>query len=337
MNLFETIIMGIIQGVAEFLPISSSGHLCFGKYVLGLNTEVDMLYDVMLHIGTLIAVFIAFWEDIKELIIEGIGIVRDIFINLFIAVSSFFSRNSKENSENIDNDILQTSSNKKSVDEDEQIKHAQEQVHNNELNVKYNSHNKSYRKILGTPYRRFVALIIVSTIPTGIMGVCFGDLIDKASETVLIPGICLLMTGVLLRIADITKPGTLDAQTTPYKKAGLVGIAQGFATLPGLSRSGTTITACLLCGFNKAYAVKYSFIMSIPAILGAAVLEIADFDDTINSDLILNYLVGTVVAGVVGYVCIKTMLKIVKDKKFIGFSIYCFVVGAIAIAYHFIH
>ena len=282
--------MGFIQGVAEFLPISSSGHLAIGKYMLGLNTEVDMLFDIMLHIGTLVAVFIAFWEDIKELIIEGFSIIRDLFINLYIAISRFFSKKEEK---------------------------------------------ASFKKVIGTPYRRFVLLVIISTIPTGIIGILFDDLIEQASTTILIPGICLLITGVLLRIADNSKSGNLDAETTTYKKAGIVGIAQGFATLPGISRSGTTITACLLCGFKKEFAVKYSFIMSIPAILGAAVLELLDFDDkNISGDMVINYFVGTVVAGVVGYVCIKTMLKVVKDKKFFGFSIYCFIVGTIAIAYH---
>lgn len=282
--------MGFIQGVAEFLPISSSGHLAIGKYILGLDTDIDMLFDIMLHIGTLGAVFIAFWEDIKELIIEGFSIIKDLFVNLYVAISRFFSKKEEK---------------------------------------------KEYKKVINTPYRRFVLLVIISTIPTGIIGILFDDIIEQASKNILIPGICLLITGVLLRIADNSKQGTLTAENTSYKKAGIVGIAQGFATLPGISRSGTTITACLLCGFKKEFAVKYSFIMSIPAILGAAVLELMDFDDkNISGSMVTNYLVGTVVAGVVGYVCIKTMLKVVKDKKFFGFSIYCFIVGTIAIAYH---
>ena len=287
MNLIQSIIMGLIQGIAEFLPISSSGHLAIGKNILGLNTEVDMLFDVMLHIGTLVAVFIAFWDDIKELIIEGFSMLRDLFVNLGIAISRFSSKEKKE-----------------------------------------------YRKILQTPYRRFVLMVIISTIPTGIIGILLDDIIEQASKTVLVPGICLLITGVLLLIADNSKSGKITAKDITAKKAGIVGIAQGFATLPGISRSGTTITACLLCGFEKTFAVKYSFIMSIPAIMGAAVLELFKFDDKlISGELVVNYVVGTVVAGIVGYICIKTMLKVVKDKKFVGFAIYCFLIGLISIAY----
>ena len=111
-----------------------------------------------------------------------------------------------------------------------------------------------------------------------------------------------------------------------------VGIAQGIATLPGLSRSGTTITACLLSGFNRNFAVKYSFLMSIPAILGALVLELKDCTAVALSGAeIAYYVVGMIVAAVVGYVCIKTMLIVVRRKKFTGFAIYCLIVGVISI------
>lgn len=194
--------------------------------------------------------------------------------------------------------------------------------------------NIKYRSMMSTSYRRFVIMIFISTIPTGVIGILLKDIIEKASETIIIPGICLLITGVLLLIADNSKKGKKTIENVTFKQAGIVGIAQGFATLPGISRSGTTITACLLCGFDKTLAVKYSFIMSIPAILGATVLELTEFDDKIFSgELIINYLVGTVVAGVVGYICIRTMLQIVKNKKFTYFAFYCFVVGIISIMY----
>lgn len=292
MNLLQAIIMGFIQGLAEFLPISSSGHLALGKEILKLNTDTGLLFDVMLHIGTLVAIFIAFWADVKELIIEGFSIIGDFFANLWISISHLFSKNQEK---------------------------------------------PTYRSMIKTPYRRFVMLVIVSTIPTAIIGILLEDIITAASATVIIPGICLLITGVLLLIADNAKSGKLNEETATYKKAGIIGLAQGMATLPGISRSGTTITACLLCGFEKSFAVKYSFIMSIPAVLGSAVLELRHFDEIHYSNgLMFNYLVGTVVAGVVGYICIMTMLKIVRDKKFLGFSIYCFIVGIIAITYYFV-
>ena len=290
MTLIKAIIMGIVQGVAEFLPVSSSGHLAIFKHILNIETDTGLLFDILLHLGTLIAIFIVFWKDIKELIVEGFSILGDFFTNAFFWVSNLFSSKKKE-----------------------------------------------YKKVITSPYRRFVMLIIISTIPTGICGFMFRDLIEEASATLIIPGLLLLLTGVLLIIADRTTYGNKNESSVTYKDAVSVGLAQGIATFPGLSRSGTTITACLVCGFEKTFAVKYSFIMSIPAVFGAVVLELKDIGSvSVSSPELINYLIGTVVAAVVGYICIKTMLVIVRGKKFIGFSIYCFIVGAIAVIGYFI-
>ena len=180
-------------------------------------------------------------------------------------------------------------------------------------------------------------LIIISTIPTGICGFMFRDLIEEASATLIIPGLLLLLTGVLLIIADRTTYGNKNESSVTYKDAVSVGLAQGIATFPGLSRSGTTITACLVCGFEKTFAVKYSFIMSIPAVLGAVILEVKDITTKALTKVdICNYLVGMTVAAVVGYFCIKTMLVLIRGKKFTYFAIYCFILGAIAVIGNFL-
>lgn len=164
------------------------------------------------------------------------------------------------------------------------------------------------------------------------MGVLGQNLIEAASATVLVPGICLIITSILLFISDRVKTGKKTEENASYGNAVVIGVCQGFATLPGLSRSGTTITACLLSGFDRTFAVKYSFIMSIPAVLGAAVLELKDLSlATTASSEIVNYVVGMVVAAVVGYICIKTMLLVVRKKKFTIFSVYCMIVGVIAV------
>ncbi|WP_167956612.1 undecaprenyl-diphosphate phosphatase [Anaerosporobacter faecicola] len=291
MTIFQAIIMGILQGVAEFLPISSSGHLAIMKQILHMNTDTGLLFDVMLHFGTLLAVFLVFWKDIKKLIIEGFGILGDFFVNVGRAIHNLF--------------------------------HSQDK--------------KEYKKVVCTAYRKFVMLVIVSTIPTGILALLFRDVIEVTSETLLVPGLCLLLTAVLLLIADRTAPGKKRANDVSYANAGIIGLAQGFATLPGLSRSGTTITACLSCGLYKNFAVKYSFIMSIPAILGAVILQVKDFGSIVaSSNDIVAYIIGTCVAAVVGYICMKTMLVIVRGKKYKGFAYYCFVVGMIAIIWNFV-
>lgn len=292
MDLLDSIIMGFIQGVTEFLPVSSSGHLAIFKQLFGMN-EVGIAFDVLLHVGTLIAVFVAFWKDIWELIVNAVGIFADICRN----IGRWFANMSRKGTEN----------------------------------------KKQFVKVVSTPYRRFVMLILVTTIPTGVMGIVFNDIIENASAALIVPGICLLITGVLLLIADNTPAGTKDETTVTFKNAFGIGVCQGLATLPGISRSGTTIVACLVSKIDKTFAVKYSFIMSIPVILGAAVLQVPDLaKEGASSGDIFNYGIGMIVAAVVGYVCIKTMLGVVRKKKFKIFAYYCFAMGAVAIISFFV-
>lgn len=290
MTLVNSIILGLIQGLAEFLPISSSGHLAILKEIL--NVDAGIVFDVMLHLGTLLAVFAAFWTDIRKLFVEGILIIRDFFVNIFI----FFRNIGKKKGEGID-----------------------------------------YVDVVGTPYRKFVMLVIVSTIPTGILGVVLKDIVEVASTSLIVVGICLIVTAVLLWISDKCIAGKKRPRQIRYSEAGIIGVVQGLATLPGISRSGSTITACLLCGFDRNFAIKYSFIMSIPAVLGAVVLELGEFFSmSVTRPELINYIIGTAIAAVVGYICIKTMLVVVRGKKLKGFSYYCLIAGMFAIIYHFV-
>ena len=143
-------------------------------------------------------------------------------------------------------------------------------------------------------------LVIVSTLPTALIGFVFKDAIELISTTLLVPGLCLILTGLLLTIADRIKTGNKNEESASYQTAAFVGVAQGISTLPGLSRSGTTIAAALIAGYDRSFAVKYSFIMSIPAVMGAAVLELKDFSmEMVQKTELANYLIGTVIAGVV--------------------------------------
>ncbi len=289
MSLLQAILMGIIQGLTEFLPVSSSGHLAIFKILFGVETDTGILYDVLLHVGTLLAICVVYYKDIWRLIVEGCGILRDAFVNVVI----FFRNKAKGETE-------------------------------------------SYRRIVNSSYRKFVMLIIVSTIPTGVIGFFGRDVVSMASDILIVPGICLIVTAILLLIADHLKDGEKLPKNVTYTDAFGVGIAQGIATLPGLSRSGTTITACLLSGYQRNFAVKYSFIMSIPAILGALILELKDIGSvTVTSTEIIYYIIGMGIAAVVGYVCIKTMLVIVRKKKFTIFAIYCLLAGVLSVGGYF--
>lgn len=304
MSLLEAIFMGIIQGLTEFLPVSSSGHLALFQILFDVDTETGMLFDVLLHFGTLVAICAVFYKDIAKLIVEGIYIIKNAFINLAI-----FFRNSFLLLKNLTR---------------------KDKLPKEELDF------GEYHPVANSSYRKFVLLVIVSTIPTGIIGIIGKDVVEMASKILIVPGICLVITAILLFVADAAKGGDKLPKDITYSNAFIIGVVQGIATLPGISRSGSTITTCLLSGFNRSFAVKYSFIMSIPAILGAMLLELKDFSTlALSAGEIVNYIVGMVIAGVIGYVCIKTMLVVVRNKKFKFFAIYCLVIGITSIVGYF--
>lgn len=281
MTIIEAIVMGIVQGLTEFLPVSSSGHLAIFRNILNINLEGGVLFEVLLHIGTLVAIIIAYFKDIQKLIIEGVGLVLDFFRYLF--------------------NIL-------------------------------NPRKKTNISLINSEYRRFVLLIIIASIPTAILGLLLEEIIEGAFTTLLIPGICLLITGCLLYISDKIKKGYKKEKNTKYKDSVIIGLFQGFATMPGISRSGSTIVAGLLCGLDREFAVKFSFLMSLPAIGGATLLQIKDINSNLmNSTLVTSYILGMVASAIVGYICIKTLLKIIKDNKFHYFAYYCWAAGFFAI------
>lgn len=289
MTLLQSVLMGLIQGLTEFLPVSSSGHLAIFKILFDVNTDTGILFDVLLHVGTLIAVCVVYYKDIARLIIEFIRIVIDVIFN----IKSFFVKLIKK----------------------------QEPV---------------YRRIIVNSYRKFVMLIIIATIPTGIIGYIGQDLVTACSEWLIVVGICLLITAALLFVSDKIPDGAKRPKQITGTNAFVIGICQGLATMPGISRSGTTIAACVISGFDRKFAVKYSFILSIPAILGALVLQLKDLSEvTLAAGEARNYIIGMIVAAVVGYVCIKTLLVVVRKKKFKIFGFYCIAAGLLAIIGHF--
>ena len=208
MSLLQSILMGLIQGLTEFLPVSSSGHLALFKILFDVNTETGLLFDVMLHVGTLVAICIVYYKDIIRLVIEFIGMLIDGGYNL---VTWMRKRRGKDG---------------------------------------------AYRHVIYNSYRKMVMLVIVSTIPTGIIGYVGADLVTAASEVLIVPGICLIITAALLFVCDRIPEGHKKPKQTSYANAFIIGICQGVATLPGLSRSGTTITACVLNGLDRKICSK---------------------------------------------------------------------------------
>ena len=285
MTIVQAIILGVIQGLTEFLPVSSSGHLAIMKNILRMDLETGTLYDVLLHVATLVAICIVMHKDIAKLILEFSLTVRDVFTNFLIFI--------------------------------DRITHKDDQY---------------YIKIMSSAYRRFVVLIIVSSIPTAIIGFLLNDIIETVENELLVPGICLIATAVIILISDFLADGTKKPKDATVYDAFAIGTAQGIATLPGLSRSGTTITACILCGFDRKFAVKYSFIMSMPAIFGALILKLSKISsETVTGGDIAVYIVGMVIAAVVGYFALIFTTKLVQKKSFKYFAFYCFGIGVVSI------
>lgn len=263
--------MGIIQGVAEFLPISSSGHLAIAEHFLGQAgvPATPDFFDVLLHLGTLVAVFAAYWQDIRDMIVELIDGVRDL--------------------------------------------------------VRGTTPNPI------PPARRMILLIIVGTLPLFVV-LPVKDLVEGLGDNMYFVAGALLVTGCLLFASDRVRKGRKTEKSATLLDALVVGIGQAIATCPGISRSGTTITAGCFVGFDRKFAVRYSFLMSIPAILGANILSLKDaFEAGIIWADVPVYLVGVAVAAVVGYACIRLLKMIAEKGRFGFFAYYCWIVGALTL------
>lgn len=277
MKFIEAIILGLVQGIAEFLPISSSGHLVIFQQFFGLaDTEKSqMLFDVFLHLGTLVAVFIVFWKTICNLFFDFLKMVPRVFTGRF-----------------------------------------------------------SYKK--STPYQKMIIMILVSLIPLFFV-LPLKVQLEELFLNVKAVGFFLIITALLLYIADKIVKGKKTMNEAKVSDSLFVGIFQAIATLPGVSRSGATISAGLFRGFSREFAVEFSFIMSIPAILGANILTVKDaFKQSIDISSFFPMILGAVIAGVSGYFAIKLISYLVKKDKFGFFAYYCAIVGVIVIIAAFI-
>ncbi len=273
MTYLESVILGLVQGLAEFLPISSSGHLALLQQFFGIEEDKVLVFAVLLHVGTLISVFIVYWRDIWELIIELGLTIRDLCTGRGLRLQE-------------------------------------------------------------RPVRKLGVMIIVGTIPTGIMGICFNDFFNSLYNSVIPIGVGLIITGFMLVIAERIGHANRGIEQMNYRNALFIGFVQGIAITPGISRSGSTLFGSLLCNLDRRFAVKFVFLLSIPSILGSAVMEAPEaFASGVDMAQMGPILVGMAVAAVSGLVAIKTMIKIVSNKKLSYFSYYVWVLGAAVVLY----
>ena len=265
MSLIAAVLMGLVQGIAEFLPISSSGHLAIAGELLGANTEIPEFFDVLLHLGTLAAVFVFYWNDIAEMVREFVSGVRDL--------------------------------------------------------------TQRKTPISVTPARRLILLLVVATLPL-VLVLPVKDHIERMSGNLYFVSLALVFTGCLLFLSDRIRKGRKNEKTATLVDALLIGLAQAFATCPGISRSGTTITAGCAVGLERKFAVRFSFLMSIPAILGANLLSLLDVvGEGVAWSEVPLYLVGVAVAAVSGYACLRLLKMIAEKGRFGWFAYYCWGVG----------
>ena len=271
MSVLTAVLLGLVQGVAEFLPISSSGHLAIAEHLLNLQgaANVPDFYDVLLHLGTLVAVFVAYWGDIRDMVVEFFTGIGDL------------------------------------------------------------AHHSTPNPV--PPARRLILLIIVGTLPLFVM-VPFRHFFEALGDNMYFIGGALIVTGILLLASDRVHHGRKTEKTATMLDALLVGIGQAIALCPGISRSGMTITSGCFAGFERKFAVRFAFLLSIPAVLGANILSLKDaIDAGIDYASIPAYLAGVAVAAVSGYACIR-LLRYVADKgRFGAFAYYCWAVGILTL------
>ena len=269
-TLFQSIILGIIQGVTEFLPVSSSGHLVILQGLFGVE-EPKLFFNVMLHVGTLIAIIMVFWRDIRE-------IPKGIFAALWgnPGMGGFSTA------------------------------------------------------LWRCPQGRLVILIVVGSIPAALMGFLFEETFSRLFGFPIFAGFMLMVTGTVLWFTRTRPSGSRGIGETGVIDALIVGLGQGFAITPGISRSGITISFGLFRGMERAWSGKFSFLLAIPAIVGARILEF-EMPSEIGKEELFSVLAGTIAAIAVGYVSLRTLMHVVKRGNLALFSYYCWGAGTMTI------
>ncbi len=273
MTIWNAIILGLVQGVAEFLPISSSGHLAILQNLFGMTTTDNghMFFDVLLHFGTLISICIVYWGDIVAMVRELIDCC-----------------------------------------------HGRGGVIAEDGKAHY-------------PAARLFLMIVIATLPLFLV-LPVNDYVEQLYYHTAFIGVALILTGCILYVADKMLPGRKTESSMRVRDALIIGLCQAVATIPGLSRSGTTIAAGMATGQRRDYAVKFSFLLSLPAVLGANILSLVKaIKAGIDATLIPAYLIGMAVAMVSGVFAIGLVKTITNKGKFGKFSYYCWTVGALTI------
>ena len=279
MSLLMSIFLGIVQGLTEFLPVSSSGHLSIlqNLFKLHYNETEHLFFDALLHLGTLAAVFIVYRKDIGQMIRETVDA---------------FTRRDESSSE----------------------------ARGGRL----------------SPSVRTVLFIIIGTLPLFVLLPFLGK-VEKLYSNIIFIAFALLVTGAILYIADKIEPGKKTERSITVLDTILIGIAQAIAVIPGLSRSGSTVAAGVSRGLKKDFALKFSMLLSIPAVLGSVLITfIKALTTGVTWSLLPVYFAGVIVAGITGYFALSYFRYLISKNKFGILAYYCFGVGALTLILSFI-
>ena len=273
MTYIQAAILGIVQGLAEFLPISSSGHLALLQYFFGVEADSVLIFTVMMHVGTLVSVFIIYRKDIWALILELIDTIKDLCTGKGPRINS-------------------------------------------------------------SPMRRMGFMIIVATIPTALIGLIFEDFFESLYASIVSIAIGLIFTGIILFVAERMGKSDKGPMEMKWRHAIFIGVMQGIAICPGVSRSGSTLFGSLISGLKREFAVEFVFLISIPSILGSVVLEMPDaLAEGMDASIAGPLIVGVILSALSGIFAIKAMIKVVSNKRLIGFTIYVWIVAACVLGY----
>ena len=268
MTILEAIVLGVLQGITEFLPVSSSGHLVLMQHFLGIK-ESKVFFEVMLHFGTLGAVIIVYYRLIGSLVRTG-------FSTLFQA--AFY--------------------------------------------------RQPQLTVSNTPDLRLIWFLLLGSVPTGLIALLFKDSLEAIFGKPMVVAGMLIITGLILQLSRVGQRRRETATPLRVWHTPLIGIAQGLAIIPGISRSGSTISISLLLGLSPQVAAQYSFLLSIPAILGAVILKLRDIGEITIAPTVL--VAGTLTSFIVGYIALRFLLAMLNRGKFSVFSYYCFALGIVA-------
>ncbi len=291
MSVLYAIIIGIIQGITEFLPVSSSGHVILLERLFRFDGGPGILFLSMLHLGTLFALVMVFRQDIVQVIRNILSMSIDLVGN----VHRF--------------------------------------IHNKRTGEKL-----SYTRIVSSSSRKFSVLILVSSIPTFLLGYASRRLVPLTVSSSIMYGVGFLITGIMLLVVDLSKSGgNKTLRETDYSNAMWIGICQGISVFPGISRCGLTLSAGMLGGLSRSFAVKYSYLISIPAVLGAFLSQVGSFGaKDMSLGLGALFFTGMIAAGVTGYFSVRFLLRLTVRVKLRYFAYYCFLAGIFSLAMEYL-